>query len=510
MRRLTSSFEGWNSFHPFVIVLLMKPHDYYYLAKTNILPGAELRKRNSGKIEPGMKVHVSASCGKAMASVAVMLKEFGCIVTGSDAKFSPPMSDVLDSHEIPKLSPSLKNLEGIDILVVGNTQTYDALEVSGAREKNIPMLSGSEVLGQIFSGKRSFVVAGTHGKTTTSALLTHTFLRAERNPAYMIGGVFQDSGESSSMGSKNTNFVIYEGDEYNCAFFDQAPKFLRYEPTSAIITSIEHDHVDLYPTLEDYKQAFQFLVESLPKDGFLVVHESATAILDTGTCPAKVITYGASPSADVSYQIDNTDSEGTNFLIKMPDREISVKIPMFGNYNVENALAVFTLSISENLPEEKILNALKDYPGTKERQELVGEKKNGIVIIRDYAHHPTAVALTLEGVRLHYPRKRVIAVFEPRSASSKRKVFEERYGDSLSLADATIIVNPEIQGNPTDDQINIPHIKKIIESRGKGAYEAVNNDEVLEILPKEAKAGDVIIFMSSGDMNGVPNKFLFS
>ncbi|MEX2013886.1 MAG: Mur ligase domain-containing protein, partial [Parcubacteria group bacterium] len=225
----------------------MKSYDYYYLAKRNILPDADKRNRVVGTIEKSSRVHVSAVCGKAMASIACMLKEYGCSVTGSDVKFSPPMSDVLDSHGITRLAPSLENLENVDVLVVGNALGPDAPEVAGARDQKIPMISGAEAVSQIFSDKRAFVVTGTHGKTTTSALLTHVFTEAGKNPAYMIGGAFQKSNASYSMGNPSTNTLILEGDEYNCAFFDRAPKFLRYHPTSVILTSLEHDHIDLYP-----------------------------------------------------------------------------------------------------------------------------------------------------------------------------------------------------------------------------------------------------------------------
>ena len=491
---------------------MMKSYDYYYLAKKNLLPDAEMRTRIPGLIKKGAKVHVSAVCGKAMASIACMLKEFGCIVTGSDVEFNPPMSGVLESHEIPCLTPSVENLNNLDILVVGNALSPNALEVVEARRRNIPMVSGAEAVAQIFDGRRSLVVTGTHGKTTTSALLTHIFLESKKKPAYMIGGVFQKSDDSYSIGGGDSNFVIYEGDEYNCSFFDRAPKFLRYNTTSAILTSIEQDHVDLYPTFEDYKQAFQFLIDDLPADGFLVMHESVVSYVDISKCLAKVFVYGSSKSSDIYYDIHSTDSNGTSFSFYAKDiKDIkNINIPLFGEYNVANATAVCALSLLEGISSADVLKGLANFAGTKERQELLGSKSGEVAIIRDYAHHPTAVSLTLDGLRLRSPKRRLVVVFEPRSASSKRKVFESRYGESLRQAEVSIIITPVIKDATDSDVIDTSNIKRALESFGRLAYEIPNPHEFLNIAPGVIKAGDVVIFMSSGDLGGVPIKFLES
>lgn len=488
----------------------MKAHEYYYLAKKNVLPDAGSRGRVFGEIKPGLRVHVSAVCGKAMASIACLLQEYGCIVTGSDSKFSPPMSEVLLAHNIAQLSPSLDNLMGIDLLVVGNALPHNALEVEEARKRNIPMISGAEATAQIFTNKRSLVVAGTHGKTTTSALLTHIFIEAGLNPAYMIGGAFQKSNESYSMGSPETKFVIYEGDEYNCAFFDQGPKFLQYNPTSTIITSIEQDHVDLYQSFEDYKQAFQFLIEELPADGYLVLHDSTLPYLNLDATEAEVVTYGTGEISEVKYEITKTEPEHTIFnLISKKFGNISgLKIPLFGNYNIENAIAVTILSLLEGLNETQIRKGLESFQGTRERQELLATKGNNIAVIRDYAHHPTAVQVTLQGLRQHYPGRRLIAVFEPKSASSRRRVFEERYASSLQESDVSIIIEiPLKESDKKENFLDAGKVKEQIESHGKKAYVVKTAQESAELLSSLSKPEDVIVFMSSGDLDGVPNKF---
>jgi UDP-N-acetylmuramate: L-alanyl-gamma-D-glutamyl-meso-diaminopimelate ligase len=489
----------------------MELYDYYYLAKRNLLPDADKRTRIKVVIKKNSSIHVSAVCGKAMASIACMLKDLGYKVTGSDVAFHPPMGDVLKKHNIKCTEYSAKNIKNIDVLVVGNALAHDSLEVEEARKRDIPMLSGPEVLGQVFKNRKSLVVAGTHGKTTTSALLTHVFESTKKSPGYMIGGVFQNSKDSYSIGSIKSKYVIYEGDEYNSAFFDRGPKFLHYNPTSVILTSIEYDHVDLYPSFEDYKQAFQFLIEMLPKKGNLVVHESVLQLLDFKKCKAKVVVYGTSKKADVVYKVKQTNSSGILFSVtsKIIGNYQSVTIPLFGEYNIANATAVFVLALLEGLKSEIVISALQNFPGTKERQELIGIKKDkNIVVIRDYAHHPTAVKLTLEGLKCAYPQQRFVVAFEPRSASSKRKVFEFDYAESLSQGDVIYTIDPV--SSPTPDSIDVANIVKILKAKGKKAFTASSAEEVLLALKKEVQKNDVIVCMSSGDMSAIPQRFLQS
>ena len=488
----------------------MKSSEYYYLAKRNFLPDAALRNRIPGSIKKGSKVLVSAVCGKAMASVACLLRDYGCVVVGSDEAFHPPMGDVLRSNGIICLPHDIKNLDGVDLVVVGNHLKPTSLEVVEARERGIPMISGPEALRQIFENKRALLVTGTHGKTTTSGLLTHVFIESKKDPAYMIGGVFQKSDNSYSFGKEDSKFVIYEGDEYNSAFFDRGPKFLQYNASSAILTSIEHDHVDLYPTFEDYKQSFQFLIDDLPEGGFLVIHESVLPHADISKCLAKVLVYGKSPLADVRYEIKKVDAEGTTFSVFWKDSKKAedLFIPLFGEYNIENALSVFALSSFEGIKEDEVRSAFKNFTGTKERQELLGTRGN-TPVIRDYAHHPTAVTVTLQALKMRYPDRRLVAVFEPRSASSKRKVFQDRYAEALRNADVTVIINP-IPKDAFDitDAIDTIQIQNVLREHRKDAHSVISALEALDIVSKNSTANDVVVFMSSGDLDGIPFKFL--
>ncbi|MEX2013466.1 MAG: Mur ligase family protein, partial [Parcubacteria group bacterium] len=281
-------------------------------------------------------------------------------------------------------------------------------------------------------------------------------------------------------------------------------------PTSVILTSLEHDHIDLYPTFEDYKQAFQFLIDELPPNGFLVVHQSVLPHLDTSKCLAKVFVYGNSHSSDIYYEIQGNDSEGTTFSFRVKGHEEvnKARIPMFGVYNVENAVAVSALSLLENISPSDVLKSLASFPGTRERQELLRVKDGNIAVIRDYAHHPTAVTLTLEGLRLRYPGRRIIAIFEPRSASSTRKDFEVRYGEALNQADISIIIKPTLkEKDDKSNSIDISNVKHILEAAGRIAHEAQNFQEALETVSTIVNQNDVTVFMSSGDMEGIPEKF---
>ncbi len=490
----------------------MKPYEYYYLAKRNLLSDTKNRQRIQGNLQKNSRIHVSAACGKAMASVTCMLADLGYSVTASDESFHPPMSDVLQARHITCSKPDSKNIENIDLIVVGNMLPSSAVEVVAARHAHIPMMSGSEVLREILAReKRSLVVAGTHGKTTTSSLLTHVFLKSGKNPAYMIGGSFQNTGESYSIGIKKSSHVIFEGDEYDCAFFDKAPKFLRYNASSAIITSIEYDHVDLYPTFEDYTQAFQFLVDDVSNDGFLVLHDSVLQHIDISNCTAKIVIYGKNIFKDVSYEISSVSSSGTSFSIVFRGQKYSdIFIPLFGEYNIANATSVFILAFLEGVKVSDIISTFSTYPGVHERQEIIGEK-NGVIVVRDFAHHPTAVRVTLEGIRSHYPGRRIVCVFEPRSVTSRRKAFETEYPKALEDADISIVVSPPFKYNDDkNDFMDVSVVQNILELSGKLSHVARDADDALKILSQHVIKNDIVVFMSNGDFNSIPKKFLES
>jgi UDP-N-acetylmuramate: L-alanyl-gamma-D-glutamyl-meso-diaminopimelate ligase len=312
------------------------------------------------------------------------------------------------------------------------------------------------------------------------------------------------------LGGKQSKYAIFEGDEYDCAYFDKAPKFLRYMPTSAIITSIELDHIDLYPTFEDYKQAFQFLVEDLPKDGYLFIHESAIPYIDLSLCSANVSIYGSTSLANVKYTIISTDSSGTTFSLHIGEKTfINIHISLFGEYNVANASAVFALCIAEGLPIENIYKGIETYSGVKERQEVIGIRKGNITVVRDFAHHPTAVGKTLQGLKIQYIDRRLVCVFEPRSITSRRKMFEDVYPNVLSYADMSIIVTPPFRpGDDMNNFMDVSVVQKNMQFNKNIIYTAENPDNALKILSDFVKENDVVVFMSNGDFGAIPQKFL--
>jgi len=413
------------------------------------------------------------------------------------------------SHDIACVTPAEFNADSVELLVVGNSLSPRATEVEIARKRGIAMASGADVIREILGrNKRALVVTGTHGKTTSSALLAHVFITALRKPAYMIGGSFQGTGDSYSVGSDESKHLILEGDEYDSAFFDKAPKFLRYGPSSAIITSLEHDHVDLYPNFADYVQAFQFLVEDLPENGFLVVNSSVCQYLDLAKCICKVFVYGVNSETDISYGINSVDGAGTHFSVKINGKAYNaLSVPLFGDYNIENATAVFALATLEGVEEEFVRSALVSYPGVHERQEILSDK-NGVVVVRDFAHHPTAVTVTLRGLKERYPNRRIVCVFEPRSATSRRKFFEEKYPESFLQANVSIVCAPPFK--ITDDKENfmdLNKVKEITKSKG-GAIEVLDSPENALVTVKNlVQEGDVVVFMSNGDFSGIPEMF---
>ena len=256
---------------------------------------------------------------------------------------------------------------------------------------------------------------------------------------------------------------------------------------------------------------FQFLIEELPNTGSLVIHESTLPYLDIKKCQAKIYTYGASSSCDARYKIEKMTENFTvaSFQIEGVKEEMrNLEIPLFGTYNMENALAVTTLALGEGLTPDEVRGGLKSFQGTRERQELLGIRSDKTIVIRDYAHHPTAVTLTLGALRQRFPSRRFIAIFEPRSASSKRKVFEERYGESFKDSDVSIIISPETKLANSSEEIDIENIKKIINSHNREAHTTKNFEETLNLLLSITKPEDVVIFMSSGDLQGIPTKFV--
>jgi UDP-N-acetylmuramate: L-alanyl-gamma-D-glutamyl-meso-diaminopimelate ligase len=388
-------------------------------------------------------IHLIGICGTAMASLAGMLVERGFRVTGSDAAAYPPMSDFLRSLGIPISQPfSALNLEPTpDLVVVGNAISRGNVELEHILDQRISFCSLPQLLHDEFlRGKEVLVVAGTHGKTTTTSMLAWIFEHAEKHPSFLIGGIAENFGRSFQLG--DGKYFILEGDEYDTAFFDKGPKFLHYFPDAVILTSVEFDHADIYKDLDAVETAFKRLVNLVPQRGRIVAFDSGESVercVARAFCPVErygTTTKAAWQIADLKFETERT----TWTVLRNGAVWAKLEFPLAGEYNVWNATAAAALAANYGLAGDVIAGALKRFKSVKRRLEVKAEI-NGITVIDDFAHHPTAIAATLEALRARYCGRRLWAILEPRSNTLRRNVFQDDLAKSLSIADEIIIAN---------------------------------------------------------------------
>ncbi|MBX3021291.1 MAG: UDP-N-acetylmuramate:L-alanyl-gamma-D-glutamyl-meso-diaminopimelate ligase [Bdellovibrionales bacterium] len=462
-------------------------------------------------LKQGAHIHLIGICGTAMASLAGILKDLGYKVTGSDQNVYPPMSTQLEKLGIPiQLGFKKENLNPRpDLVIVGNVVSRSNPEVEALLASDIAYTSLPKAMGEYAIGTReSFVIAGTHGKTTTTSLMAWITDSVGLRAGFLIGGIPLNYGQSFRAPQGNA-FVI-EGDEYDTAFFDKVPKFIHYRPKHVILTSVEFDHADIYKDLEHVKSAFKQLLQLIPEDGTLVYHaddENIVSLLPF--CKAKrQIGYG---SKNGDYRMTEREvMQGRNqfTVLKGQTRVADLALKIFGEHNSLNALAVFALADALNWPHSKILQAFADFKGVKRRQEHLGDIK-GITVFEDFAHHPTAVDLTLRCMHERYPGRRVIGVFEPRSATSRRKVFQDEYAKAFAQADVVFIAQPFDQSKiDAGDRFSTDQLISELRGKGKVAETAPDVPGLLSQLSKTAKSGDVILIMSNGGFDGIYQKLL--
>lgn len=456
------------------------------------------------------KIHLIAISGVGMAAIAGLLKEAGFQVSGSDAGIFPPMSALLERAVIPcKIGFDPSHIDpDTDCVIIGNAVSHDNPEVVETLRRGIPYYSMPEALRIFFLNKRTpLVVAGTHGKTTTSSLLSFVLTASGLDPGVMVGGIMKNFNTNHLLG-KGPHFVV-EGDEYNSAFFDKGPKFLHYRPHHAILTSIEMDHTDIYPNLDAIKDAFKQFVRLLPQEGLLVASDEPAVLEVIKEAKCQTTTYGLDPQAD--WQGDNICSvEGyTCFdLLHHHEKVASVKSPMIGRHNIKNTLAVIALTHHLGLSLDAILNGIRLFQGVARRQDIVGEV-NDIIVMDDFAHHPTAITETMQALRLRYPTRRLWAVFEPRSASSRRNLFQKEFVTAFMSADVTIMANlfaPEKL--PEEIRLHPEQIISDLTARGKEGYFIATADEIVSFLTERLTPGDLVCIMSSGGFGGVYAKLV--
>jgi UDP-N-acetylmuramate: L-alanyl-gamma-D-glutamyl-meso-diaminopimelate ligase len=463
-----------------------------------------------------MHYHLIGICGTAMASLAGMLQARGHKVTGSDQNVYPPMSTQLEELGIEIMKGyKPENLDvGADKVIVGNTIPRGNAELEELLNRKLPYYSQAETVKKEFiRGRRSLVVAGTHGKTTTTSIATWVLEVGGLDPSFLVGGVVQNFGASFRV--QESDYFVIEGDEYDTAYFDKKPKFMHYLPEIAIVNNVEFDHADIYRDLQAIKFEFSRLMNLVPGNGHLIVgidSPVAREVLNEmeGRLHTNIETFGT--SEDAKWQARDIDftSDRTKFTIFKEGNEwATFETNLIGEFNVRNALAVIIAADAWGIEQEKIQEAFDTFKSVKRRVEVRGIER-GVTVIDDFAHHPTAVEETLKALKQKYDGKRLIAVFEPRSRSSRLAVFQDKYEKAFEYADYVIIAGvynaTEISklGRALDTNELVGKIK----SQGKPSHSFADADEIVEHLTPEMKEGDVVAIMSNGGFDGIHDKIL--
>ncbi len=456
-------------------------------------------------------IHLMGVCGTGMGSLAGMLKASGFTVTGSDQHVYPPMSDFLAGLGIEVLSGyGPENLASCpDLVVVGNVITRKNPEALALAALGLPYLSFPQMLSDYFlAAKTSLVVAGTHGKTTTSSLLATMLHDAGLAPSFMIGGLVQAFGSNFHLGD-GAHFVV-EGDEYDTAFFDKGPKFLHYRPNIAIITSIEFDHADIYADLEAVKRSFRRLVAIMPPDGCLVACVDDPVVREVvAEAPCRVLGYGESDGA--TWRLDDLQVTpgGTDFTASKDGKLFgSFHSVMPGRHNALNGLAVIAVLDRLGVGPEAIASGLGGFAGVRRRQEVRGTV-GGVTVIDDFAHHPTAVRETLAALASAYAGRRLVAVFEPRTNSSRRRVFQDAYVSVFDHAQEVLIKEQEPLTNvAADERFSCRQLAEDLTRRGIVARYFPDTDAVIAYLVAHARSGDVLAVLSNGGFDNIHTRLL--
>jgi UDP-N-acetylmuramate: L-alanyl-gamma-D-glutamyl-meso-diaminopimelate ligase len=456
-------------------------------------------------------IHLIAVCGTGMGALACLLKEIGYHITGSDQHVYPPMSDFLikngiclfEGYRADNLSHSP------DLVVVGNAVSKDNPEVQAMQAGRIPYCSMPQAINRFAAaGKKQIVVSGTHGKTTTSSFIAWMLACAGLDPSYLIGGIV--SGFNSNYRLGKGQFMVLEGDEYDTAFFDKGPKFLHYEPEIAILTSVEFDHADIFRDLDHIKDTFKRLLRGMPAQSTLVAFDKDEHIADIlPSCSCHVDLYGHGGNASWRLGRFKVEPPYTTFEVFRHGALWSeFKTRMIGQHNLYNLLAGIAIGFQIGLNEADIAHALETFKGVRRRQEVRGVK-NGIVVIDDFAHHPTAVLETTNAVKTFYEKQRVIAVFEPRTNSSRRNVFQSDYAGAFDRADMVCVRQaPMLDKIPSDERFSSLQLVEDLKQRGLQANFFPDTDAIIEFLLAKVHRGDVLLIMSNGGFDNIHTRLL--
>jgi UDP-N-acetylmuramate: L-alanyl-gamma-D-glutamyl-meso-diaminopimelate ligase len=444
-----------------------------------------------------------------MASLAGMLKQRGFRVTGSDAAAYPPMSDFLASLGIAVAQPfTEKNLEPTpDLVIIGNAISRGNVELEHVLDKRIPFQSMAQlVYDEFIRGHQSLVVAGTHGKTTTTSMLAWIFATAGRDPSFLIGGIAENFGSSFAV-TEGKEFII-EGDEYDTVFYDKGPKFLHYFPDAVILTSVEYDHADIYGSLDAVKTAFKRLINLVPKRGRIIAwdgDENVSECVGKAFCPVERYGFGEGSFwqiEDVSFESDATRWK----VLRQGKRWGEFEFSLAGEYNVLNATAAAAMASAYGIAVADIAKALSSFRSVKRRLEVKAEV-GGVTIIDDFAHHPTAIAQTLTALRVRYAGRRLWAVLEPRSNTLRRNVFQHELAQSLALADQVVLASIfKSEAIPEKERLHLDDVVGELRKLGRPARQFESADQIVEAIAPELRSGDVVAILSNGGFGNIYEK----
>jgi len=458
-------------------------------------------------------IHLIGICGTAMASLAGMLQERGFRVTGSDAASYPPMSTFLESLGIPVAQPFAEANLGShsdprpDLVIVGNALSRGNVELERVLDERIPFCSLPQILHDEFLvGKDVLVVAGTHGKTTTTSMLAWIFETAGLQPSFLIGGIAENFGRSFGLGEGK--YFILEGDEYDTAFFDKGPKFLHYFPDSVILTSVEFDHADIYKDLDAVETAFKRLVNLVPRRGRIIGFDAGASIdrcLKKAFCPVE--RYGVSDRAGWRIASLKLSEDRTSWSVLRDGKPwADFEFPLGGEYNVWNATAAAALAANYDISRDVIAQAFKSFRSVKRRLEVKAEV-NGVTIIDDFAHHPTAIEQTIHALRSRYPQSRLWVVLEPRSNTMRRNILQDALARSLALADQVVIAAIfKSEAIPEAERLDLDRVVGEIQKRGKQARIFADADAIVNAIAPELRERDVVAILSNGGFGGIYEK----
>ena len=452
------------------------------------------------------KFHFVGICGTAMGSVAAALRERGFKVSGSDESVYPPMSIFLEKHGIKLHSGyDKKNIPAdADVIVIGNAMKRGNPEVEAVLNRKLFYLSLPEVLKNYFlRGKHNLVVTGTHGKTTTTSILTWIMEKAGRKPGYLIGGIPKNLGEGARL--NDSKYFVIEGDEYDSAFFDKRSKFVHYLPELVIVNNIEFDHADIFKNLDEIKTSFRHLLRIVPENGMVLINgDDPNCVEVAKDCRAQLVEVGFSKNCAQRIRDVGYSAEGSRF--KLGDDVY--EIPMAGEFNVRNAAMAASAARFYDLPKAKIDNALKTFSGVARRQEIRGEAR-GVKVIDDFGHHPTAIGQTLEALRQRFHGQRLWAIFEPRSNTTRRAVFQHELPEALKHADGVFIAEvARLEQIPEAERLHPEQMVKDIAKDGRPAFYEKNADAIVDRIAPLLKKKDVVVVFSNGGFDNIHEKLL--